>query len=89
MTAIEMQIESVVDSILLDYQNSRDVDKMDMKRHPDKDIIIDMIGKLLRIIYPGYSRDKAFRIYNAKHNLCPVINNLVLVFTIWNRNTPI
>ena len=29
MTTIEMKIESVVDSILQDYQNHRDVDKMD------------------------------------------------------------
>ncbi|MBE6970217.1 MAG: serine acetyltransferase [Ruminococcaceae bacterium] len=77
MTAIEMQIESVVDSILQDYQNHRDVDKMDMERHPDKDVIIDMIGKLMRIVYPGYSRDKAFRIYNAKHNLSMLIEDVM------------
>ena len=77
MTTIEMKIESVVDSILQDYQNRRDVDKMDRERHPDKDVIIDMIGKLMRIIYPGYSRDKAFRIYNAKHNLSMLIEDVM------------
>ena len=77
MTTIEMKIESVVDSIMQDYQHHRDVDKMDMKRHPDKDVIIDMIGKLLRIVYPGYSRDKAFRIYNAKHNLSMLIEDVM------------
>ena len=54
---IEQQIESVVDSILQDYRNDRDVDKMDLLRHPDKDIIIDIIEKLRRIIFPGYARD--------------------------------
>ena len=78
MTTIEMKIESVVDSILQDYQNHRDVDKMDRERHPDKDVIIDMIGKLMRIIYPGYSRDKAFRIYNAKHNLSMLIEDVMI-----------
>ena len=28
----------------------------------DKAIITDMIQKLLRIVYPGYSRDKSYRI---------------------------
>ena len=45
MNTIENQIESLVDSILLDYQNHRDIDKLDLKRHPDKDVVIDMIAK--------------------------------------------
>ena len=74
---IEQQIESVVDSILQDYRNDRDVDKMDLLRHPDKDIIIDIIEKLRRIIFPGYARDKNYRIYNAKHNLSMLIEDVM------------
>ena len=81
MTPIEKTIESVVDSILLDYQNHRDIDKMDLKKHPDKDVIIDMIGKLLRIVYPGYSRDRSYRIYNAKHNLSMLIEDVMYNLT--------
>ena len=77
MTPIEKQIESVVDSILLDYRNQRDIDKLEVYRHPDKDIIIDMIGKLLRIVYPGYSREKSYRIYNARHNLSMLIEDVM------------
>ena len=77
MTPIEKQIESVVDSILLDYHNQRDIDKLEVYRHPDKDIIIDMIGKLLRIVYPGYSREKSYRIYNARHNLSMLIEDVM------------
>ena len=77
MTAIENQIESLVDSILQDYRNGRDIDRLELYRHPDKDVIIDMIGKLLRIVYPGYSRDKSYRIYNAKHNLSMLIEDVM------------
>ena len=77
MNAIEMQIENLVDSILGDYQNGRDIDKMDLKRHPDKDVVIDMIGKLLRIVYPGYSREKGYRMYNTKHSLSMLIEDVM------------
>ena len=77
MNPIEQQIERVVDSILQDYRNDRDVDKMDLLRHPDKDIIIDIIQKLRRIIYPGYSKEKNYRIYNAKHNLSMLIEDVM------------
>ena len=77
MNTIEMQIENVVDSILSDYSLGRDVDKIDLLRHPDKEIITDMIQKLLRIVYPGYSRDKSYRIYNVKHNLSMLIEDVM------------
>ena len=53
MAVIEEQIEQVVDTILEDYQNCRDIDKIDFRRHPDKEIIIDIIHKLQRIVFPG------------------------------------
>ena len=35
------------------------------------------IDKLLRIVYPGASRDKAYRIYNTKHNLSMLIEDVM------------
>ena len=77
MNEIELQIESLVDTILGDYQKGRDIDKMDLKRHPDKDVVIDMIGKLLRIVCPGYSRDKSYRMYNTKHSLSMLMEDVM------------
>ena len=77
MSTIEQRIEGVVDSILSDYAQGRDIDKIDLFRLPDKEIITDMIGKLMRIVYPGYSRDKSYRIYNAKHNLSMLIEDVM------------
>ena len=77
MAAIEEQIEKVVDTILEDYQNHRDIDKIDFRRLPDKEIVIDIIHKLQRIVFPGYFRDKSYRIYNAKHNLSMLIEDVM------------
>lgn len=77
MTPIEAQIEGIVDSILEDYRHGRAIDKMDTKSHPDKEIVIDMIGKLLRIVYPGATREKTYRIYNARHNLSMLIEDVM------------
>ena len=77
MTPIEQSVESIVDSILLDYRQGRAIDRLDSFDQPDKELIIDMIGKLLRIMYPGYSRDKRYRIYNARHNLSMLIEDVL------------
>ena len=77
MTPIEQRIEGIVDSILEDYRHGRDIDKLDPRQHPDKEVVIDMIAKLLRIIYPGATREKTYRIYNARHNLSMLIEDVM------------
>lgn len=77
MDTFEQQIETLADNILQDYGNGRAIDRLEIRRHPDKDVIIDVIAKLLRIVYPGYSREKSYQIYNAKHNLSMLIEDTV------------
>ena len=81
MTPIEQQIEKVVDLILGDYQLQRDIDRLEMRRKPDKDAIIDIIEKLRRIVFPGYFREKNYRVYNAKHNLSLLIEDVMFNLT--------
>ena len=76
MESIEQQIEGVVNTILEDYACGRDIDKMDLRCHPDKAVIIDMIDKLMRIIFPGAFPDRSFRAYNARHSLSVLIEDV-------------
>ena len=76
MKTIEQEIEGVVDTLLVDYDQNRDIDKVDLHGHPDKTVVIDMIQKLMRIVYPGYFRDRSYRIYNIKHNLSMLIEDV-------------
>ncbi len=77
MGPIEERIEQVVDSILEDYGRGRVIDQMDLFRRPDRDVIIDIIKKLRRIVFPGYYRDKNYRIYNAKHNISTLVEDVM------------
>ena len=81
MQPIEERIESVVARILEDYGNARDIDRLESFRSPDKDVIIDIIEKLRRIIFPGYFSDKCYRFYNQKNNLSMLIEDVVYHLT--------
>lgn len=81
MEVIEAQIEGIVGSILEDYRNGRAIDSMDIFCQPDKAVVIDMIGKLMRIVYPGFGMDRAYRIYNARHNLSMLIEDVMYNLT--------
>ena len=77
MDSIEKRIESVVDTILEDYSGGRDIDKMEQSSQPDKDVVIDVLEKLRKIVFPGYFREKNYRTYNAKHNLSTLIEDVM------------
>ena len=81
MDSLEKQIENLVDTILEDYRGGRAIDKMDIYRQIDKHVIIDMTGKLIRLVVPGYSRDKSYRIYNARYNLSMLIEDVMFNLT--------
>ena len=77
MSTIEQRIEQVVDSILSDYGQGRDIDRIELRQYPDKAVITDIIEKLLRIVYPGFYREKSFRMYNDKHHLSMLIEDVM------------
>lgn len=74
---IEKEINGIVDTILSDYQSNRAIDKMVLFDQPDRDAIIDMIKKLMKIVYPGYFRDKAYKIYNMESKICVLIEDVM------------
>ena len=81
MIPMESKIERIVDGILEDYGSGRDIDRLELMRCPDRDVVIDIIKKLRRIIFPGYFRDKNYQYYNIKSNLSALIEDVVFHLT--------
>ncbi len=82
---IEKEIESVVGLILDDYNSglpaagseARFIDKMELFGQPERDIIIDMVCKLRRILFPGFYRDTSYKLYSIRHNLSALIGDVM------------
>ncbi|MDO4865233.1 MAG: serine O-acetyltransferase EpsC [Clostridia bacterium] len=72
----EARVQALADRILDDYGNERVIDRLEMFTQPDRQIIEALIGKLLRLVFPGYFRDYTYRIYNPKNNLSALIEDV-------------
>jgi serine O-acetyltransferase len=71
-------VNTIVNSILEDYKRGRSIDRMeDFFDQPDKDVIIDIVDKMLKIIYPGYYRDKVYKSYNVDNHLSMLIEDVM------------
>lgn len=75
---LEQEVQELVSDILEDYKGNRTIDRMeDFFDQPDKDVIIAIVNKMFRILYPGYYRDKSYRVYNAAGQLSMQIEDVM------------
>ena len=73
---IEHEISQITKSILDDYGTGRNIDKMDLFNQPSKEEIIAIVEDLLKIVYPGYYRDRSYKINNIKSNSTVTIEDV-------------
>lgn len=73
---LEVRIQALTDNILRDYDNGRVIDRVAMFSQPDRQIIHELIGKLLRLVFPGYYRDYTYHIYHPKNSLSVLIEDV-------------
>ena len=73
----EKRVNQIVQTILEDYEDDRTINKTDLCNQPDKEAVIDIIEKLLKILYPGYFDDRVYRFYSLKNNLSAAIEDII------------
>lgn len=66
---LEKDINLLVENLVEDYQQGRDIDVSDTFAPPSKDDIIKIILQIRNIIFPGYYKNKNYRIYTVRNNL--------------------
>ena len=74
---INDRIQEVAGQILADYKNGRDIDNMDVFNQPDSDMVIDILNKLLNILFPGYYREKSYRSYSYDSRITVLIEDVL------------
>lgn len=74
---LENNINCLVEKIMADYEQGRDIDKVEEFMHPDKDDIVKIIYQLRNIIFPGYYENKNYRIYTVRNNLSMLLEDVL------------
>ncbi len=70
--------EAIVSAIMEDYRQKRPIDKKDdFFDQPSKEVIIDLVDKLMKIVYPGYFRDHTYKSYNPGNHLATLIEDVM------------
>ena len=67
--AKENEIQAVVREILVDYDQNRAIDQRDVSTQVDEKVVVDVMQKLLQILFPGYYRKESYSPHDDERNL--------------------
>lgn len=67
----------IVEDLLADYEQRRTIDKMDAFNQPNKEVIIQLIGELQRIVFLGYYKNKEYKIYTVRNHLTMLVEDVM------------
>ncbi len=77
----EQQLKDITKTILEDYKQRRDIDKMNVFEQPDREVIVDIVNKMLNILFPGYYRDGTYKFYNLENTISVLIEDVMYNLT--------
>lgn len=66
----------VTGALLADYAQGRAIDRMSPFTQPDREVIIQLIEKLRRLVLPGYFRDRSYKSYDITHSLTVLVEDV-------------
>lgn len=77
----EQQLKEITREIMDDYRHGRDIDKMNVFDQPERDVIVDIVNKMLNILFPGYYRDKTYKFFNLENKISVLIEDVMYNLT--------
>jgi len=75
----EKEVGALIENIIDDYKGGKNIDVesvADVLNKPDKSEIIELVNKLLQVVFPGYFRDKTFKIINLDKSYSVVLEDI-------------
>jgi len=74
--SIDTSIAALTEAMLTDYRKGRSIDRIEPFSQPDREVIVSIINKLKRLLFPGYFRDPSYRVYTMQHSLAVLMEDV-------------
>jgi len=74
---LDRRTEETISNILKNYDDDKVINKIDIQNQPEKKAIIEIVDKLMKVLFPGYYRDRVYRQYGLKNNMAATIEDIM------------
>lgn len=73
----DRRTEKMIGDLLVNYADGKIINHVDVHNQPDRKAVIELVDKLMRILYPGYYSDCAIRQYSLRHSIAATIEDVI------------
>ena len=70
------EVDRIVKTIFDDFEGGKTIDEINLYNKPDRSEVHELVENLFRIIYPGYFRDRSYKIFNPKTSFAVIIEDI-------------
>ena len=70
------EIDEIVNKVISDFDGGKNIDSIKLFTNPDKEEVRELVEHFFRIIFPGYFRDRSYKIYNLKNSFAVTIEDV-------------
>ena len=81
MNKFEESISEIINDFLSDHEEDKKANGAKIFNHPDKEVIIDILTSLRKVIFPGYFRNRSIKVYTLRNNLSMLIEDIIYKLT--------
>lgn len=74
---MEDKIGALIDQLMEDYSEGKTIDEIKIFERPNRETVIEILEKLQRIVYPGYYKNKSFKIYTVRNNISMLLEDII------------
>ena len=71
----EEEIDGIVKLILSDLNGGKNIDAENIENNPDKTEVRQIVHHLSRLVFPGFFRDRTFKLYNLKNSVAVTVED--------------
>ena len=72
----EEEIDGIVKLILADLNGEKNIDAENIENKPDKTEVRKIVNHLSRLVFPGFFRDRTFKLYNLKNSIAVNVEDI-------------
>lgn len=76
MAQINSEVKELIEGILENYRETNVINPEELFEQPDRDVIIDIVDKLLKIAFPAFFREKGYKFYNIETRLNVLVEDV-------------
>ena len=69
------EVKAIVEATLADFNGGKNIDAVNIDSKPDKLEIKDLLANLFRLVFPGYYRERSFKVYNPRNSFAVTIED--------------